>query len=260
MSQRHIPVEEATRPPSRASILVVDDEVDTCRNLDDILSDLGYMVDTAYNGAQALEQVRQRHYDIVLLDLKMPDIDGITLFREIRKVQASAVAIVVTAFAGSGVQEEALAAGAWQLLSKPVDLPKLLGSVELAIGQPLVMIIDDDTELCKALGDVLRMEGYRVAVAHDEVEAAQRLQGQDYRVILIDMKLPTGDGSSVFRLVRAAHPQARTVVITGHREEMDEMVRKVLDEGADAVCYKPFDVPTLLKTVGQLTQGKEDNR
>ena len=66
-------------------------------------------------------------------------------------------------------------------------------------------------------------------------------------------KLPIGDGSRVFRLVRQANPQARTVVITGHRSEMDEMVRRVLDEGADAVCYKPFDVSGLLATLQKLT-------
>ena len=67
------------------------------------------------------------------------------------------------------------------------------------------------------------------------------------------MKFPDGDGTTVFRLVRQANPQARTVVITGHRQEMDEAVRRVLAEGADAVCYKPFDVPGLLTTLEKLT-------
>jgi DNA-binding response OmpR family regulator len=57
----------------------------------------------------------------------------------------------------------------------------------------------------------------------------------------------------VFRLVRQSNPQARTVVITGHRTEMDRLVQQVVDEGADAVCYKPFDVPRLLDTLHHLT-------
>jgi DNA-binding response OmpR family regulator len=71
------------------------------------------------------------------------------------------------------------------------------------------------------------------------------------------MKLPNGDGSNVFRLVRHSNPQARTIVITGFRGEMDQEVRKIMEEGADAVCYKPFDMPTLLGALDQLTHKNE---
>jgi DNA-binding response OmpR family regulator len=73
-------------------------------------------------------------------------------------------------------------------------------------------------------------------------------------VVLIDLKLPDGDGTSVFHLVRQANPQARTIVITGHRSEMDEVIHEMLNEGADAVCYKPFNVPKLLETLDQLSK------
>lgn len=242
-----------------ASILVVDDDVDTCRNLSDILTDLGFSVDVAHDGPAALEKVKQRPYDIALLDLKMPGMDGITLYREIRKVQASAVALVVTAFAGGGVKEQALSAGAWQVLPKPVDFPLLLSLLETALDQPLVMIVDDDHDLCNTMWDLLREHGYRVGVAHDEAEAEARLSGQDFCVVLIDMKLPRGDGGSVLRLVCQANPHARTVVVTGWREEMDLLVRKAVAEGADAVCYKPFDVPRLLATLQQLSAGKKED-
>jgi DNA-binding response OmpR family regulator len=70
--------------------------------------------------------------------------------------------------------------------------------------------------------------------------------------VLIDMKLPDGDGKAVFRLVRLANPQARTVLITGHRSELETKIQQVLAEGGDAVCYKPFDIPRLLTTLNQL--------
>src|SRR5947209_12753171 len=113
--------------PKAPAILVVDDEVDTCRNLSDILTDLGYHVDIAHDGLAALDLVRRHGYDVALLDLKMPGMDGLSLYREIKKLRSDTVAIIVTAYAGSGTSEEALAAGAWQVLAKPVDFPKLLG-------------------------------------------------------------------------------------------------------------------------------------
>jgi DNA-binding NtrC family response regulator len=241
-----------------SSILVVDDEIDTCRNLADILGDLGYDVDTAQDGLSALEMVRKKPYDVALLDLKMPGMDGLTLYREIKRLRAGTVAIVVSAYAGGATTEEALTAGAWQVLAKPVDFPHLLKLVEEAVGQPLVLLVDDDPDLCATLWDLLRDKHFRVAVAHDEAAAAKQLRDTSFRVVLIDMKLPAGDGRSVFQLVRQANPKARTVVITGHRAEMDEVVRRVVQEGADAVCYKPFDVPSLLTTVEKLASEREE--
>jgi CheY-like chemotaxis protein len=235
------------------TLLVVDDDVDTCHNLRDILTDLGYRVEIAHDGPSAIEKVRQSHYDVVLLDYKMPGMDGVTTYREIKKLRAGTVAIVVTAYASHATAEEAMQAGAWQVLPKPVDFSKLLKLVGEALDQPLVMVVDDDSDLCDNLWDLLRDRGYRVCIAHNEGEARQQLQGSAPKVVLIDMRLPEGDGNSVFRLVRQSNPQARTVVITGHRSEMDQVIRQIVQEGADAVCYKPFDVPQLLGTLQQLT-------
>jgi CheY-like chemotaxis protein len=239
--------------PPRPSILVVDDEVDTCRNLSDILTDLGYRVDVAHDGLSALELVRRHAYDVALLDLRMPGMDGLELFHRIRQLRSDTVGIIVTAYAGTDTAELALAAGAWQVLPKPVDFGRLLRVVEEALGQPLVLIVDDDPDLCASLRDVLCERGYRVGLAHDVGDAAARLRDTAFRVVLIDMKLPSGDGTGVYRLVREANPEARTIVITGHRGEMEERVRRVLCEGADAVCYKPFDVSGLLATLERLT-------
>ncbi|MBL8796752.1 MAG: response regulator [Planctomycetia bacterium] len=236
------------------SILVVDDEVDNCRNLSDILTDLGYRVAIAHDGPAALELVRHRQYDVALLDLKMPGMDGLTLYREIKKLRADTVAIIVTAYASGATAEEAHTAGVWHVLPKPVDFPKLLGLVGEAVVQPLVLVVDDDPDLCANLWDLLREKGYRVGVAHDEPNAARQLQDRAFQVVLIDMKLPAGDGNEVFRLVRRNNPQARTIVITGHRSELEQRVDQVLAEGADAVCYKPFDVPNLLTTLQQLSR------
>lgn len=236
-----------------ATILVVDDEADTCRNLSDILTDLGYQVDTALDGPAALELARKKPYDVALLDLRMPGMDGLMLYRELRELRSSTVAIVVTAYASKATAEEALSAGAWQVLAKPVDLERLLSFVDQALGQPLVLVVDDDPDLCSNMWDLLRDRGYRVAVAHDEQEAVRQLQESAFALVLIDMKLPRSDGSQVFQLVRRINPQARTLVITGHRAELDPLVQHVLAEGADAVCYKPFDMPRLLSTLQQLT-------
>ncbi len=235
-----------------AYILVVDDEVDTCRNLHDILTDLGYRVDVAHDGLTALELVKRHPYDMALLDLRMPGMDGLTLYRAIKRIRSGTVAVIVTAYAGDTATEEALAAGAWKVLSKPVDFPRLLQIVEQAVEQPTVLVVDDDRDLCANLWDLLRERGYRVCIAHDQAEASQLLKDRSFKVVLIDLKLPDANGRLVFQLVRTANPEARTILITGHRSEMEASIQKVLEEGANAVCYKPFDIPGLLNTVQRL--------
>jgi DNA-binding response OmpR family regulator len=242
------------------SILVVDDEVDTCANLSDILADLGYQVDVAYDGESALELVRQRAYDVALLDLKMPGMNGLELYRRIKELRASTVAIIVTAYATDETALAALEAGAWRIVAKPVDLGQLMGLVEEASGQPLVIVIDDDHDLCLSLWDVFRENNFRVSLARDLSEADRQLRSSTFQVALIDMRLPEGDGSEVFQLVRKTNPDARTVVITGFRSEMEQRVQDVLKAGADAVCYKPFDVRGLLNTVRALAKDQEPSQ
>ncbi|HTK77308.1 MAG TPA: response regulator, partial [Gemmataceae bacterium] len=162
----------------------------------------------------------------------------------------------VTAYASQATEDEALQAGAWRLVPKPVDLPGLLELVKEAMQQPLVLVVDDDPDLCATLWEVLRERGYRVGIAHDPAAAAGQLREANFQVVLIDMKLSSGDGGDVFRTVRGCDPQARTVVITGHPEQTDEVEQIVRRAGADAVCYKPFEVPKLLDILARLTRGR----
>ena len=235
-------------------ILIVDDEPDTCENLADIFTDLGYQVDTAADGFAALDLIKSKPYDVALLDLRMPGMDGLELYRRIREISAGTVAIVVTAYASSDTADSVRAAGAWQIVPKPVNIGKLLALVSEALDTPLVLVVDDDHDLCDNLWDLLRERGYRVHLAHSVTDAKNLLgQGQSIQVVLIDMKLPEGDGSQILRLLRANHPESRAVLITGHAAEMELKVQEALKAGANAVCYKPFDVDQLLGTIQELS-------
>lgn len=242
-----------------ARLLVVDDEQDTCSNLSDLFTDLGFQVDVAYNGSAALALVERNSYDVALLDLRMPGMDGLELYRHIHRISAGTVAIMVTAYADSATTASALDAGAWRVLSKPVDFPKLLQLVDEALNQPLVLVVDDDQDLCESLWELFRDRSYRVCLAHDVREAVDKLHERSYHVVLVDMKLPTGAGTEVLACLPQANPQAHSIVITGHRSEMEPHVQRALAGGANAVCYKPFDVELLLAKVSKLCGDRIDN-
>jgi CheY-like chemotaxis protein len=116
-----------------ASILVVDDDVDTCRNMADLFGDLGYVVDTAERGDTALAKARQQPYDLGLLDVRMPGMDGLTLCRHLKRLHPRMVTMIITAYGANGRVDEARNAGARHVLLKPIDFPRLLLLVEQAL-------------------------------------------------------------------------------------------------------------------------------
>ncbi|MGO9468252.1 MAG: response regulator [Isosphaeraceae bacterium] len=118
------------------TILVVDDDADTCRNMADLFGDWGYAIETAESGVTALVKARRQPYAVALLDLRMPGMDGLTLCRHLKQMQPLIVTMLVTAYRRSNLDEEAQAVGVRHVLSKPVDVPQLFALVEKALVGP----------------------------------------------------------------------------------------------------------------------------
>jgi CheY-like chemotaxis protein len=118
-----------------ASILVVDDDRDTCASMSDILSDLGYRVDVAHDGPAALQVFEPNRHCLALLDYKMPGMDGLELCRRLRASQATVQVALVTGFASDATTDAAFQAGVRCVLPKPVEFEKLIPLVEEVVGQ-----------------------------------------------------------------------------------------------------------------------------
>lgn len=118
-------------------ILFVDDDPDTCASMADLLADLGYSVDVASSGPDALRLVQQTpSYQLALLDYRMPDMDGLELFRHIHRARPEVVGVFVTGCAPGDVVDAALKAGVRRVLAKPVDFSALLPLLEEVLGRP----------------------------------------------------------------------------------------------------------------------------
>jgi len=104
------------------TILIVDDEKDLCTVLDNSLSQDGYRVLTAFNGKTALQLAKKEEPDLVLLDIRMPGMDGIEVLRKIKKMKKKTIVIMFTAYGTLETARKAMELGAYDYVTKPIDL------------------------------------------------------------------------------------------------------------------------------------------
>jgi DNA-binding NtrC family response regulator len=116
------------------TILVVDDEETLCTLFSDALSQ-GYRVLTASNGGKALQLAREENPDLILLDIKMPGMDGIEVLKKIKKLREEIVVIMLTGYGTLETAREAMKLGAYDYVTKPVDLFLLRSLVNEALGR-----------------------------------------------------------------------------------------------------------------------------
>jgi DNA-binding response OmpR family regulator len=118
-----------------ASILVVDDEPAARRSLASLLRHAGYSIVEAGSGREALDTITRQRFDLVILDLKMPDLDGNQVLAKARPVARDAVFIILTAFGTLDSAVAALRNGAFDYLLKPSPLQEIIHSVEAGLAE-----------------------------------------------------------------------------------------------------------------------------
>jgi len=117
------------------NILIVDDELSVRKSLEHWFLEDGFEVSTAENGNEALNLIKDQFYDIYLVDIKMPGMDGITLQKKIREIDEEAAVIIITAYAAVDTAVEALKHGAFDYVTKPVDPDDLSHIIRNALKQ-----------------------------------------------------------------------------------------------------------------------------
>jgi len=119
----------------RSRVLVVDDESSIRELLQKTLALAEYEVDTAPDGRAALERLRLGNYDLLIADLKMPGMDGLTLIREAKRLKADLPVIIITGFSTESSAIEAVNLGVAGYLTKPFRVPQVLAAAARALGE-----------------------------------------------------------------------------------------------------------------------------
>lgn len=114
----------------RDPILVVDDDEEICKTLKKLLEMEGYeQIHTANSGKEAIARIKVMKYDLILLDVRMREVNGVEVLREIRKIDEKVPVAMVTGYEDIDLAEEALRLGAYDYIKKPFDIEYLKASI-----------------------------------------------------------------------------------------------------------------------------------
>ena len=239
-----------------ATILVVDDERLLCDLLQETLRRQGHEVFTAYSGREALELHRRWRPHFTLLDLHLPDMNGIEVLRRIRESDPEAAVMILTGSASDKLERQAQELGVTDFLIKGLSLEVLAGAVALALrplsdedsaGLPAgmrngdsILIVDDEPQICDMLAKFLTLRGFRVQTAQDGPAAIALADLERPDLIVLDMHMPGMNGVAVLRRLRAKKYEGGVMMLTASKDEA--LLKEALDLGSIDIVGKPADL------------------
>jgi DNA-binding NtrC family response regulator len=231
-------------------VLIVDDETNLRTTLADILAEEGHEVETAGDATTAVARCSEKKFNVVLMDVRLPDFDGVEAFRRIVHRQCSARVILMTAYSAHGLKEAALREGAIAFLTKPLDVDKLIRLVAKA-HDAAVLVVEADPEVSDPVCGVLRHEGYHVTNVRTPTEALQLLGQIRFDFVFIDADLTGMNGLELYLQIRRVAPTIVAIMLAGRGHESFTVASEAVRRTAYAVVPKPVDMGKLLALLRQ---------
>jgi len=247
-----------SRVQPQLPILICEDDGDIATLLKLLLERAGFKADIAYDAAQAKQLLAQNQYAAMTLDIALPDIDGISLLRELRQQDSTRYLpiVVVSAKAELGRQElngNAIAVIDW--LNKPIDPTRLIAAVKGATQQignkPRILHVEDNSDVRQVVGAILQNVA-DISYAANLQEAQQKLQQEIFDLILLDLSLPDGSGLELLPQLNGqsgGQPTPPVVVFSAQ-----EVGRETLQDVAAVLVKSRTSNQKLLETIQALTK------
>lgn len=116
--------------------------------------------------------------------------------------------------------------------------------------QTNILIVDDDVGICETLSDILVEEGFKVSVVNDGFEAIKEVNKSDYKIALIDIKMPKINGVETYKKIKHIKPSLRVIMMTAFSDE--DLGKEALKEGVYTIFYKPLNINELIKFIKKI--------
>jgi len=237
------------RPPSKR-VMVVEDDPDIAELIVHQLQLRGYETESVSRGRDVFDSIQKKCPDLITLDLRLPDVDGLTLLEQLKASEKTAnIPVVIVSILED--QREGFKRGAADYLGKPIDEEQLLTTIEsILTKRDRVLIVDDDRDTVGFLKEALSRSGFTPLVVYDGRQTLSRAKEEQPGLILLDLKMPGMDGYEVLERLKRdkATRHIPVIVMTGTGDEEDKRER-VLGMGAVQFLVKPLAISELLTTI-----------
>ena len=229
---------------NRPNILFAEDDKEsqiiTCR----ILENAGYMVNCVDNGRQAVDAVTSCRYDLVLMDIEMPEMGGLEAAKKIRQsLSGKGIPIIAfTALSGEHLARQCLSTGMNDVLQKPLEEQGFLECIDRWLNRrPTILVVDDSGDSRRLLDHFLKETPYSAVFAKNGIEAISAYgNGRNISLILMDMEMPVMDGYTAARAVRSLMGQNTVPIIAMTAHEGETEIAKCLKAGCTGYVSKPI--------------------
>jgi len=234
----------------KLKILIADDEEGLRLSMAGIMEFEGHDVVTASDGREAIEQVRKGSFDIAFLDIRMPGINGVDTFREVKKLSPETVVVMMTGYAVNELVREALEEGAYACIHKPFDMERIIEIIQNAEHRTSVLVVDNDTVLGKSIANTLNGSGFEVMLATTGSQALDHIKEDCCRIVLVNTELPDYKGSDLYQTIKQLKPGADVIMMSS--DSNDVTVVNAALQGSCIFLHKPFKPERVLDIVKKI--------
>lgn len=227
-------------------VFVVDDDRDHAESIADLLALYGYEVEVAYSGEQAIKRFAEADFDVTLMDVRLPGMNGVETFFRFREARPGSRIIMMTGLSVERLVAEAIEGGALGILYKPFSADELVKALKRAEAHGLVLVADDDPSAAEHVCHILSDAGYRTDIARCGSEALEKLAARNVDCLILDLRLPPLSGVQVIRSLQTANCGVPTIIIIEGEQDKDDVERQL---GCREILVKPIDPALLVDTV-----------
>jgi len=241
---------------SQTSILIVDDNQDLADGLAMVLEDENFQVSLAYNGTDAISKFNMGNFDIVFLDVKLPDINGVEVFQYIQEKDPDAKVIMMTGFRIEQVLAEVVENGDVEILRKPFEIKHVLDTLNQIRKESIILIADDDPDFSEGMSEFLNDHGMKTILAKNGQEALDGVLSNPVDILVLDLQMPIMCGLDVYLNLKKKGHAVKTIIVTGHEKQEAETIDILKSMSVTGCLFKPFKPKDMLHAIEKLQLAK----
>ncbi|MBF0338408.1 MAG: response regulator [Nitrospirae bacterium] len=254
--------------PNKITVLIVDDDRIMREQLEKEVLRGFFNVEMARDGKTAIEIIRRKEVGILLVDINLPDINGIELIRKVKGIKPDCELIVITGYGNIDLAIQSLRNGAIDYIEKPVNMDEFhaalgraqekLSEKDMLMSTSTILIIDDEEIVTRRLRSFFEREGYDVFTATSGISGIDIIEYNKIDVVITDIRMKDMDGIEVLKRAKSYYKDIECIMVTGVKD--NDYAIKSLRAGAADYITKPVNLDELLLSVKKTVERINLNR